>query len=101
MRRVTSNRKDSFEHFYLTKVALGDCCGCAERVIDWRDIENASKAQKRAQKRHLGAVSEPMPSTVSRLVLFIKTNLSIYTKNTLQKGASINRVIRSPRSTQN
>ena len=34
-------RRDSFEHFYLTKVALGDCCGCAERVIDWRDIELA------------------------------------------------------------
>jgi len=32
-------KQKSFEHFYLTKVALGDCCGCAERVIDWRDID--------------------------------------------------------------
>ncbi|MBX2885060.1 MAG: hypothetical protein KTR32_34200 [Granulosicoccus sp.] len=37
-----NSRKQSFEHFYLTKVALGDCCGCAERVIDWRDIEMAA-----------------------------------------------------------
>ena len=38
-------KKGSFEHFYLTKVALGDCCGCAERVIDWRDIEEAARAK--------------------------------------------------------
>ena len=44
-------RKDSFEHFYLTKVALGDCCGCAERVIDWRDIELA--ATRRQVRRPL------------------------------------------------
>ncbi len=36
----------SFEHFYLTRVALGDCCGCAERVIDWRDIEQAASARQ-------------------------------------------------------
>ena len=40
-------KKQSFEHFYLTKVALGDCCGCAERVIDWRDIELAAMASGR------------------------------------------------------
>jgi len=37
------HKKQSFEHFYLTKVALGDCCGCAERVIDWRDIDLAAQ----------------------------------------------------------
>jgi hypothetical protein len=25
---------ESFERFYNTKVALGDVCGCAKRVID-------------------------------------------------------------------
>ncbi len=38
--------RKSFEHFYLTRVALGDCCGCAERVIDWRDIEQAAHSQQ-------------------------------------------------------
>ena len=86
MRRVTSHRKDSFEYFYLTKVALGDCCDCAERVIDWRDIENAS----RAHKRHCNALSEPVlsepvlpepalsepvPSPVSRLAKFLKVTI--------------------------
>ena len=40
-------KKQSFEHFYRTKVALGDCCGCAERVIDWRDIELAAMNSRR------------------------------------------------------
>ena len=39
-------KNQSFEKFYLTKVALGDCCGCAERVIDWRDIERAAQDQR-------------------------------------------------------
>jgi len=43
--------KQSFEHFYLTKVALGDCCGCAERVIDWRDIEQAASARDTSRGR--------------------------------------------------
>lgn len=42
--QASSARKGSFERFYLTRVALGDCCGCAERVIDWRDIEHAAHA---------------------------------------------------------
>ena len=44
MRGSAGDGKDSFERFYLTKVALGDCCGCAERVIDWRDIEHAARS---------------------------------------------------------
>ena len=27
-------RPESFERFYMTKVGLGEGCGCAERVID-------------------------------------------------------------------
>jgi len=45
-----TQRKDTFEHFYLTKVALGDCCGCAERVIDWRDIDMAARERFREDR---------------------------------------------------
>ena len=31
--------RDSFEQFYLTKVALGEGCGCAEHVTRMRDID--------------------------------------------------------------
>ena len=82
-------RKDSFEHFYLTKVALGDCCGCAERVIDWRDIENASKLQK----KHMGTLSEATPSTGNRLALFVK---SLFVKSLFVKSLLIkSRVVKS------
>ena len=30
--------RESFEHFYLTKVALGEGCGCAEHVTRIREI---------------------------------------------------------------
>ena len=43
-------KNKSFEHFCLTHVALGDCCGCAERVIDWRDIEMAAEQQRIARQ---------------------------------------------------
>ena len=32
-------RKDSFERFYMEKVALGEGCGCAEMAINMRDVE--------------------------------------------------------------
>ena len=35
-------KRKGFEHFYLTKVALGDCCGDAERVINLYDIDRMS-----------------------------------------------------------
>ena len=33
-------RRESFEHFYLTKVALGEGCGCAEHVTRIREIDS-------------------------------------------------------------
>ena len=47
-------RRNSFERFYLTKVALGDCCGDAERVINMYDIDRA-----RAE-RHLSKPGRPL-----------------------------------------
>ena len=34
-----SKMRESFEHFYLTKVALGEGCGCAEHVTRIREID--------------------------------------------------------------
>ena len=31
--------RESFEHFYLSKVALGEGCGCAEHVTRIREID--------------------------------------------------------------
>jgi hypothetical protein len=33
-------RRESFEHFYLTKIALAEGCGCAEHVTRMRDLED-------------------------------------------------------------
>jgi hypothetical protein len=32
--------RESFEHFYLTKVGLGEGCGCAEHVTRIREIDS-------------------------------------------------------------
>lgn len=36
-------RRNSFERFYYEKVALGECCGCAEQVIRTRDLDALSQ----------------------------------------------------------
>ena len=36
--------RESFERFYLTKVALGEGCGCAEHATRIRDLQAASQA---------------------------------------------------------
>jgi len=33
-------RRESFEHFYLTKIALAEGCGCAEHVTRMREVED-------------------------------------------------------------
>ena len=43
---VTEDRQmqsDSFERFYYEKVALGECCGCAEQIIRTRDLDALSQ----------------------------------------------------------
>lgn len=41
---VSRPRRESFEHFYLTKIALAEGCGCAEHVTRMRDVEDAHAA---------------------------------------------------------
>ena len=46
-------RRESFERFYLTKVALGEGCGCAEHVTRIREIEVALAELNRAGETFL------------------------------------------------
>lgn len=62
-----SVEKNSFERFYLTKVALGDCCGCAERVIDWRDIEHAAKSSVRLNEGAPGSDTSMIGRAIARV----------------------------------
>jgi hypothetical protein len=40
--------RESFEHFYLTKVGLGEGCGCAEHVTRIREIDSYAESRARA-----------------------------------------------------
>ena len=40
-------RRKSFEHFYYTKVAMGEGCGCAERVIDNHEMDRLTSRPRR------------------------------------------------------
>jgi hypothetical protein len=33
------SKPESFEHFYLTKIALAEGCGCAEHVTRMREVD--------------------------------------------------------------
>ena len=37
--------RESFEHFYLTKVGFGEGCGCAEHVTRIREIDRYAAAR--------------------------------------------------------
>jgi hypothetical protein len=43
-----SKMRESFEHFYLTKVGLGEGCGCAEHVTRIREIDTYAANRGRA-----------------------------------------------------
>jgi len=62
-------KDQSFEKFYLTRVALGDCCGCAERVIDWRDIERGVADNRRVEGRRM---AERKPGLLARFAALWK-----------------------------
>jgi len=47
-------RKDSFEKFYMEKVALGEGCGCAEMAINMRDVD--ADMRRRADAARRGSV---------------------------------------------
>ena len=37
------HRRESFERFYLEKVAVGEGCGCCEQIIGMRDMDARSR----------------------------------------------------------
>lgn len=41
-------RRQTFEKFYLSKIALGEGCGCAELVTRTRDVEDALSGRGRS-----------------------------------------------------
>ena len=43
--------RQNFEKFYYSKVALGEGCGCAERVIDTHEIERIRSGLGRSSRR--------------------------------------------------
>ena len=57
-------RDNSFERFYLEKMALGEGCGCAEHVSRLRDLDQA------AAQAHIGfATARPvLPARLARLM---------------------------------
>ena len=43
-----STMRESFEHFYLTKIGLGEGCGCAEHVTRIREIDTYAANRARS-----------------------------------------------------
>ena len=46
--------RDSFERFYYQKVALSEGCGCAERIIDTRELDAWWQKTSELRKRRMG-----------------------------------------------
>ena len=58
-------RRESFERFYLSKVALGEGCGCAEHVTRIREID--SYAANRARTPMAASPVPPVFALLARL----------------------------------
>ena len=57
--------RESFEHFYLTKVGLGEGCGCAEHVTRIREID--SYAANRGRVPMATNIVPPVLALLARL----------------------------------
>jgi hypothetical protein len=58
-------RRESFERFYLSKVALGEGCGCAEHVTRMREID--TYAANRARTPGSSNIVPPFFALLARL----------------------------------
>ncbi len=47
----------NFEKFYMSKVALGEGCGCAERVIDVHEFNRLAGQSKVLPSTQLGGLA--------------------------------------------
>jgi hypothetical protein len=61
-----SNMRESFEHFYLTKVGLGEGCGCAEHVTRIREID--AYAANRVHAPMATTMAPPIFALLARLL---------------------------------
>ncbi len=59
-------READFQKFYYTKVALGEACGCAERVIDVHEAD-----RKASKKRYLPVLPRKNPLKRLRYTLAV------------------------------
>ena len=74
--------RESFERFYLTKVALGEGCGCAEHATRLRDLDaSLSKAAQRER------VSAP-PFAAVRLCAALPIRFARFLRLWRQSGAN-------------
>ena len=60
-------QRESFEHFYLTKMALAEGCGCAEHVTRMREIDAYAARQRVPAGVRSFAVSAYLARLLSKL----------------------------------
>jgi hypothetical protein len=66
MSREAAVRRESFERFYLTKIALGEGCGCAEHATRIRELE--SYAERRTGKIATPRIGARLSNLARRLI---------------------------------
>jgi hypothetical protein len=80
--------RESFEHFYLTKVGLGEGCGCAEHVTRIREID--SYAANRAGAPMATNIVPPVFAMLARLL----RRFALMTANTVTPILALPRLLR-------
>lgn len=58
-------RRESFEHFYLTKIALAEGCGCAEHVTRMREVDAYAE---RRRFTHTGMRTSDLISRMAKVI---------------------------------
>jgi hypothetical protein len=56
---------ESFAHFYLTRVALGEGCGCAEQAVRLRELEGLARG--RIGKTEARGTMRPLNALLAKL----------------------------------
>jgi hypothetical protein len=65
--------EETYQRFYLTKVALGEGCGCAEHATRLRDLEEMASHRSRQTKQAF--IAPRLRAAALRLVrLFLRGN---------------------------
>ena len=78
--------RESFEHFYLTKVGLGEGCGCAEHVTRIREID--TYAANRASSLVSTSIAPPIFARLARLFRRLMPGYSKQAESILSSGVT-------------